>query len=91
MGEGYSVMPAASAGEAEELLRTGPASLSEAVDTGTSTADTLNLDEVQKRTILRALKSTKWNKVHTAEELGIYPSSLYKKLKRLGIPLRPSE
>jgi two-component system response regulator HydG len=66
-----------------------PPPLSEAADPGPGPEDTLDLDEVEKRTILRALDVTGWNKVHAAEVLGIYPSSLYKKLKRLGIPLKP--
>lgn len=47
---------------------------------------TFNLQEVEKRTILRALDSTGWNKARAAEKLGIFPSSLYKKMKRLKIP-----
>jgi two-component system response regulator HydG len=49
-------------------------------------ADTFNLEDVEKRTILRALDASDWNKVHAARKLGIYPSTLYKKMKRLGIP-----
>jgi two-component system response regulator HydG len=49
-------------------------------------ADSFNLQDVEKRTILRALDASEWNKVHAARKLGIYPSSLYKKMKRLGIP-----
>jgi two-component system response regulator HydG len=49
-------------------------------------ADSLDLKDVEKRTILRALDVSGWNKVHAARKLGIYPSSLYKKMKRLGIP-----
>jgi len=48
--------------------------------------DSLDLKDVEKRTILRALDASDWNKVHAARKLGIYPSSLYKKMKRLGIP-----
>jgi len=48
--------------------------------------DTLNLQAVEKNTILRALDGTGWNKARAAEKLGVFPSSLYKKMKRLGIP-----
>lgn len=73
--------------ECEDL----PPPLSSAPDSPRYEADTLNLDEVERRTIMLALESTDWNKVHAAGELGIYPSSLYKKLKRFGIPLQPPE
>jgi len=68
-----------------------PPPLSDAPAPGGVPEDTLDLDEVEKRTILRAFDVTGWNKVRAAEVLGIYPSSLYKKLKRLGIPLKPPE
>jgi two-component system response regulator HydG len=51
----------------------------------------LNLQEVERRTILRALAEADWNKVQAAKKLGIYHSSLYKKMKRLDIPLDPPE
>jgi transcriptional regulator of acetoin/glycerol metabolism len=53
--------------------------------------DTFNLQEVEKRAILGALESTGWNKVRASEKLGIFPSSLYKKMKRLGIPQKRPE
>ncbi len=52
---------------------------------------TLNLQEVEKRAIHRALDECGWNKARASEKLGIFPSSLYKKMKRFGIPQkRPS-
>jgi two-component system response regulator HydG len=46
----------------------------------------LNLQDVERRTILSALDATDWNKARASDLLGIFPSSLYKKMKRLGIP-----
>jgi transcriptional regulator of acetoin/glycerol metabolism len=51
-------------------------------------AATLNLAELEKRAVLRALAETGWNKAQAAARLGIFPSSLYKKMRRLGIPLK---
>jgi len=45
----------------------------------------LNLQELERETVLRALHVTGGNKVQAAAMLGIYPSSLYKKLRRFGI------
>ncbi len=56
------------------------------------TANTLNLREVEKQVIHRALEECGWNKARASEKLGIFPSSLYKKMKRFGIPQkRPSQ
>ncbi len=51
-------------------------------------AGTLNLQEVEKRTIVQALEESGWTKARAAEKLGIFPSSLHKKMKRLGVPLK---
>jgi two-component system response regulator HydG len=51
-----------------------------------SSVESLNLKEVEKRTVLRALEKSGWNKSRAAELLGVFPSSLYKKMKRFGIP-----
>ena len=53
--------------------------------------DAFNLQEVERSTILRALDNTGWNKARAAEKLGIFPSSLYKKMKRFGIPQKRPE
>lgn len=50
-----------------------------------SSVESLDLKEVEKRTILLALEESGGNKTHAAQKLGIFPSSLYKKMKRLGI------
>jgi DNA-binding NtrC family response regulator len=61
-------------------LSSASASVTEPAD------DSLDLQDVEKRTILRALERTGWNKARASDLLGIFPASLYKKLKRLGIP-----
>ncbi len=48
-------------------------------------AGRLNLQEVERRTIIAALDEARGNKAAAARLLGIYPASLYKKMKRLGI------
>jgi DNA-binding NtrC family response regulator len=47
--------------------------------------DTLNLDEREKQTILKALAQSHGNKKKAAEILGIHRPTLYSKLKRYGI------
>jgi len=49
---------------------------------------TLNLREMERQTILKALEESGWNKALTSEKLGVFPSSLYKKMKRFGMPLK---
>ncbi|HOX04887.1 MAG TPA: sigma-54 dependent transcriptional regulator [Planctomycetota bacterium] len=49
----------------------------------------LNLEALEKRAILQALRETGGNKSQAAAKLGIFPSSLYKKMKRFDIPLQP--
>jgi len=51
-------------------------------------ATTLNLELMERRAIMRALSETEWNKSQASARLGIFPSSLYKKMKRFGIPLK---
>ncbi len=52
---------------------------------------TLNLEELEKIAILRALTETEWNKIRAADKLGIFASSLYKKMRRFGIPKSPPQ
>jgi DNA-binding NtrC family response regulator len=63
-----------------------PPPLSSAKPAATGGGDSLNLQDVERRAILRALEATDWNKARASEMLGVFPSSLYKKMKRLGIP-----
>ncbi len=54
--------------------------------------DTLNLKKLEERALLGALEQSGWNKAQAAKALGIYPASLYKKMKRFGISLeRPGK
>ena len=49
------------------------------------------LQMVEKRRILSALRECKWNKTHAARKLGnVSRPALIAKMKRLGIPLQPS-
>jgi two-component system response regulator HydG len=69
-----------------------PISAAGSLGASPATVGTLNLQEVEKRVIRRALDECGWNKARASEKLGIFPSSLYKKMKRFGIPQkRPSE
>ncbi len=45
----------------------------------------LTLEELERRYILRVLEETQWDKVKTAEILGINLSTVYRKLARYGI------
>ena len=44
-----------------------------------------NIMETEKEIILSALERNKWNRKRTAEELKINPSTLWRKMKKLGI------
>jgi len=77
-----------------ELLgvRDLPGPVSAAGPGAAATVSTLNLQEVERQAIHRALENCGWNKARASEKLGIFPSSLYKKMKRFGIPQkRPSQ
>lgn len=63
-----------------------PAAL-QAVATKTNGNTTLNLDEQEKETILKALAQAHGNKKKAAEILGIHRPTLYSKLKRYAIEL----
>jgi two-component system response regulator HydG len=43
------------------------------------------LEEPERRIIVEALKARNWNRNETALALGINRTTLYKKIKRLGI------
>jgi DNA-binding NtrC family response regulator len=49
------------------------------------TDDTLNLDEIEKRAIERALKKHKGNVSHAASDLGLTRTSLYRRMERHGL------
>jgi transcriptional regulator of acetoin/glycerol metabolism len=48
-------------------------------------SDILNMEEVEKQTILNALEKNHRNMTHTAEELGMARTTLYRKMKKYGI------
>jgi two-component system response regulator AtoC len=50
-----------------------------------SKTDRLNLEEIEKKTIKRALEISKSDKNEAARLLGIHPSTLYRKVKKLNI------
>jgi len=47
------------------------------------------LEEPERRIILEVLESNQWNRHATADSLGINRTTLYKKMKRLGLEDRP--
>ena len=46
-----------------------------------------SLDEVEKQLIYETLKQNDWNRKATARQMGVHPSTLWRKIKRLGIDL----
>lgn len=55
------------------------------IGTAKSDGDTLNLDEMEKRFILRALEKNPGNVSAAADQLGITRQTLYNKLKKIGL------
>jgi len=50
--------------------------------------DTLHLvNEYEKELILNALRKNRWNRLQTARELGIHKTTLFRKIRKLGIDL----
>jgi transcriptional regulator of acetoin/glycerol metabolism len=43
------------------------------------------LREPERQILVRALRANHWNRSKTAEQLGIDRTTLYKKMKRLGL------
>jgi two-component system response regulator HydG len=58
----------------------------DAKDATVNLGETLNLQELEKTAVLEALEKNDWNKTRAAKDLGIYPSSLYKKMRRFKLP-----
>jgi len=46
-----------------------------------------SLDELQAHFIFDALERNKWNRLATAKELGMHKTTLFRKIKQLGIKL----
>jgi PAS domain S-box-containing protein len=60
-------------------------------DTGPRTVETASLPELEGRFILEALKRNGWNREKTARELGMHKTTLWRKVKRLGLELPPKD
>ena len=67
-----------------EGARVEPADLPE-LGTAAAPAETLSLDEVERRHIERTLVQLEGNKTRAAQVLGIDRATLYAKLKRYGL------
>jgi PAS domain S-box-containing protein len=57
----------------------------------TALESTASLRSAQERLILAALERNQGNRQRTARQLGINPSTLYRKLKALGLPTSPQD
>lgn len=51
----------------------------------TNNSNIQNIEEVEKELIISTLKRNMWNRTKTAKELNINPSTLWRKMKKLGI------
>jgi DNA-binding NtrC family response regulator len=49
------------------------------------------LEEPERQIILEVLEGNNWNRQQTAETLGINRTTLYKKMKRLGLEDKPRQ
>lgn len=54
---------------------------------GESPVDTASLPELEGRFIIEALKRNGWNREQTARELGMHKTTLWRKIKHLGLEL----
>jgi len=54
---------------------------------GKSKTDKLNLEEIEKKAIKKALEISRKDKNKAAELLGIHPSTLYRKIKKLDVEI----
>jgi transcriptional regulator of acetoin/glycerol metabolism len=53
----------------------------------TESADVTTFKDVEAAFLLNALKRNDWNRLQTARELGIHKSTLFRKIKSLGIEI----
>jgi DNA-binding NtrC family response regulator len=51
----------------------------------------VHAESVERRRLLHVLTEHGWDKPRVAAELGIHPVTLYRRMRRLGIPLRGSD
>ncbi len=49
-----------------------------------------SLEDIERASILKALETTRWNKQAAAALLGLRRPTLYSKMRKHGIPQRPS-
>jgi len=63
----------------EKVISTSPKTPGDQQGTGVS------LDDMEKSFIYEALKKNNWNRTHTAAQLNMHPSTLWRKMKRLKI------
>ena len=66
----------------------GPSDVGEAGRSGTTTTESARLEDIEREHILRVLEECGWRikgKSNAAEQLGLHPSTLLHRLKKLGI------
>lgn len=51
--------------------------------------DNMTFKQMEKSFLLTALRNNNWNRAQTARQLGIHKTTLYRKIKSLGIELSP--
>jgi len=56
-----------------------------------TTTSAVSLKQMEKIFIVEALRRNKWNRLAAARELGIHKSTLFRKIKNLGIDLPPTD
>ena len=62
-----------------------PAPAKTAKEISTGETDNLNLEEMERQTIAKALKRSEGNLTRAAEYLGITRYALYRKIEKLGL------
>ena len=67
-----------------DYLRHGPNSLKKK-DSEEAGANDLSWDDMEKDFIYNALRRNSWNRAATAAEMGMHPTTLWRKIKRLSI------
>ena len=60
---------------------------SQAVPTSRTKGNSFAFREVEKSYIYEALRKNHWNRKATASQMGIHPSTLWRKIKRLNIQI----
>ncbi|NJM26993.1 MAG: sigma-54-dependent Fis family transcriptional regulator, partial [Bacteroidia bacterium] len=68
-----------------ETLQDSDFLFSRSLTTNTTNADTLNLDEVEKAAIVKAIQMHNGNISKAAEELGLTRASLYRRMEKYGL------